>query len=351
MLSKIYGSLIDFRNFLYDGDILDAIKVDRPVLSVGNLTAGGSGKTPVVIDLLTKLVSAGKKPIVIARNYRALSKGAQEVVLGGAWGPSYYGDEAYLVKTQVPEVKVWTGPRKYETAQLALLESEKQNQIVDLLVIDDGFQHRELNRDFDLVLLDASADKSDWDLLPTGQMREDFNELRRADSIVLTKVNLAAPEMIKELRERIRQVRPDLFSPGAAIPSQEEIKESGDQIGELEYHWSLKNPFQDHERVFLVSGIAKPKSFLQTIQILGEAVNVEIVDHLVFADHHQYLLSEIDQIKKLKEEYGGTRVITTEKDAVKFKELGWEEPEYEVVRLQVHWRKESEALNEFLRKI
>lgn len=335
MLDKIYGSIMDLRNFLYDGDVLDAVKVNRPVISVGNLTTGGSGKTPVVVDILQKLIAAGKKPVVIARNYRALSKGVQEVLTESHWGPAFFGDEAFMIKKQVPEAQVWTGPRKYETAQKAIFEGEKSNREIDVLVIDDGFQHRELNRDFDLLLLDASAEKSDWQLLPKGYMREDFKELKRADSIVLTKVNLATAEKINDLKEEIRRVRPDLFSPA-------------DQIAELEYQWVLDKSLQNQERVLLISGIAKPNSFLQTVKILAGEQELEIVDHLVFKDHHQYGVSDIDQIRKLKREYGEPRIITTEKDAVKFKELGWPESEYDVVKLQIFWHKESEALNEFL---
>lgn len=327
MLEKIYQSLISTRNFFYDADILDALKLNKPVLSVGNLTAGGSGKTPMVDYLLRHSKKLGLNPLVVSKNYKALSQESLKVNCEHPMASHFYGDEAVMLASRYPEFQFWTGPKKYQTAELALIENQKEETEIDFIILDDGFQHRELNRDFDLVLVDASTEMKEWSFLPKGRMREGWDSLKRADAIVLTKINEANESVQSFLEKQIEKF--DL------------------QIAKAAYIPQIENGLREFERVILVSGIAKPQSFFRTVKSLGRDFEVDVADHVIFPDHHKYSISDLDRIFKIRNELGVKRILTTEKDFIKLKNLGVNPLDFDIVRIQVEWIQESEKLNEF----
>lgn len=268
-LSRIYGFVAGFRNQLYDRDLLPARRLSRPVVSVGNISVGGSGKTPFVIALGELLKSRGIAFDVLSRGYGRKSKGVRVVDPAGL--PEEFGDEPLLLcrKLNVPVV---VGEDRYDAG----IAAEKQFK-TRLHLLDDGFQHRQLARDFDIVLV-TPEDARDR-LLPAGRLREPLSAVARADAVVL--MSGAAPQAF----------------PGGRL------------------FWRARRgilPTDLPPRPVAFCGIARPKNFFLQLTKAG----IEPAGEAVFRDHHRYTKDDIHQLLHLaqKSEAGG--FVTTEKDAV-----------------------------------
>ena len=269
-ISGIYGGLVGARNALYDREFLRARRLRGPVVSVGNLSAGGSGKTPFVI-LLGELLKARGIPFdVLSRGYGRKSKGVRLVEPGGL--PQEYGDEPLLIarKLQVPVI---VGEDRYEAGGFA--ESRFGEQ---LHVLDDGFQHRALARDFDIVLL-TPQDSTDR-LLPVGRLREKLTSLQRADAIVLA--SGASGESFPLEGKLVWRVRRGIVPEN--VPS----------------------------RPVVFCGIARPQSFVLQLR----AANIDPVAEAFYRDHHAYTESDVRELTALKQRSEAGGFVTTEKDAV-----------------------------------
>lgn len=318
LLSALYGTAAEAKNFLYDAGFADTVRLPVPVLSVGNLSMGGTGKTPVVEALLIRALEKDLKVAVIARNYKAQSYGPCKVDPQRLAGGKFYGDEAFLIAQKFPQVSVWTGPKKYRTAQQAVTAES-----LDLLIIDDGFQHRTLQRDFELVLIDASAQPMENKLLPLGRLRERFSSLRRATAVALTKVNFAPPEQISEL---LRHIPKD-------VP-----------VVHVQFDSQLSYPLKDHVRCLALSGIAQPSHFMAT---LGD-MKISPVEHMIFSDHHPYSSSDVVGILQKMKTLECDQILTTEKDFVKLQEFPDLVAYLNPIQLQARFQEEPRGLNEFL---
>ncbi len=321
MLASIYGMAADFKNVLYDYNFLDQVGLSTPVLSVGNLSVGGTGKTPVVSRILKEAESRGLNSAVIARNYRARSRGIHHVQTFSDAGGSFYGDEASLLAKLHPESAVWTGPTKHLTAQAALAEEDYQ-----LLIVDDGFQHRALHRDFDLVLLDCTAPLEEDFLLPKGRLRESFQSLERASAVALTKVNWSTEEHVQILYSRIPQHL---------------------EIYEIEFKVSPLSAIEKGASVLAVSGIAKPQVFHQTLRALSENT-FDLKEHLIFSDHHDYTEKDADLILKKMLELGCQQILTTEKDLVKLGDFPQLTDHLNPLRVATEFKETPKGLYAFL---
>ena len=269
-LSNIYGAIVTARNALYERGLLRVRRLQGPVVSVGNLSAGGSGKTPFAMLLGELLQARGVKFDVLSRGYGRQSRGVRLVDPAGL--PQEFGDEPLLIarKLQVPVV---VGEDRYAAGVYA--ESRFGQQ---LHLLDDGFQHRALARQFDIVLIMAQ-DTSDR-LLPAGRLREPLGSLARADAVVLTS--------------------------GAAA-------ESFPLEGKLV--WRLRRGIKPQNvppRPVVFCGIARPKNFLLQLR----AANIEPVAEAFYRDHHAYEEKDIRELLELKQHSGAGGFVTTEKDAV-----------------------------------
>ena len=184
-LSCVYGAVAGVRNLAYDLKIFRAADPPPHIISVGNLTAGGSGKTPVIIDLAQRIVRnyPDVRVAVVSRGYRRKSSGPQivstpgEILLDSSQG----GDEPYLIASSVPGLPVVVAQKRIEGVELAVREFGAQ-----MILLDDGFQHRALARNSDIVLLNADIPAWHWRLLPAGRMRESAISLKRANLVILT---------------------------------------------------------------------------------------------------------------------------------------------------------------------
>jgi tetraacyldisaccharide 4'-kinase len=269
-LSAIYGGVVRARNALYDRRLLRSRRLQGPVVSVGNLSAGGSGKTPFVILLGELLKARGMKFDVLSRGYGRKSSGVRLVDPAGL--PQEFGDEPLLIarKLQAPVI---VGEDRYEAGRFA--ESKFGPQ---LHLLDDGFQHRTLARDFDIVIV-TPQDATDR-LLPVGRLREALSSLRRADALVLA--SGASVESFPIGGKLIWRVRRGIVPPN--VPP----------------------------RPVVFCGIARPQNFVLQLR----AANIDPVAEAFYRDHHAYTEKDIRELLALKQRSQAGGFVTTEKDAV-----------------------------------
>jgi tetraacyldisaccharide 4'-kinase len=269
-LSNIYGGVVAARNALYDRGFLHARRLDGPVVSVGNLSAGGSGKTPFVMLLGELLKARGVKFDILSRGYGRASKGVRLVDPAGL--PQEFGDEPLLIARRL-QVPVIVGENRYDAGRFA--ESRFGPQ---LHLLDDGFQHRALARDFDIVLV-TPQDSSDR-LLPAGRLREPLRSLRRADAVVLASGAVAG-----------------------TFPTEGKLV------------WRLRRgivPADLPSRPVVFCGIARPEQFVLQLR----TASVEPAAQAFYRDHHAYGEKDIHELLELKQKSGADGFVTTEKDAV-----------------------------------
>ncbi len=270
LLSAIYGGVVGARNALYDRQVLRSRRLQGPVISVGNLSAGGTGKTPFVILLGELLKARGVKFDVLSRGYGRRSKGVRLVDPSGL--ATEFGDEPLLI-ARTPQIAVIVGEDRYEAGRFA--ESKFGPQ---LHLLDDGFQHRALARDFDIVLV-TPQDAADR-LLPAGRLREPLKSLARADAVVLTSGASA-----------------DSF------PIQQKLV------------WRVRRgiaPVNVPHRPVVFCGIARPQSFVLQLR----AANIEPAAQAFYRDHHAYTEKDVRELLELKQRSEAGGFVTTEKDAV-----------------------------------
>ncbi|MDG0817535.1 tetraacyldisaccharide 4'-kinase [Bdellovibrio svalbardensis] len=300
-LSFLYDQIVGVKNSLYDRGVIEAYKAPIPVISIGNLTVGGTGKTPLTDFCLKYLVQAGRKVAVVSRSYRADAQAPCWVDVSHPFGARYYGDEPLLLAQANPEVAVFVGSTKWRTAEYAVRKEK-----YDVVIVDDGFQHRKLQRDLNIVILDATEDMANYEVVPEGRARESWAGLERADLIVLTKCNLADEANLKALE--------------AKLPKNKEVLYFGYDIRKF---WNQKqSEFKSREelqgkKLFLVSAIARPDVFEKMMREIGEVSKKS----LHFRDHHQYTENDARQIVEEFEKSQCDYLITTEKDAVKLRPL------------------------------
>jgi tetraacyldisaccharide 4'-kinase len=269
-LAALYGAGIGVRNTLFDRGVLPALRLEQPVISVGNLSAGGSGKTPFVIALGELLKERDISFDVLSRGYRRKTRGVLVVNFEG--GAADFGDEPLLIARKLG-VPVIVGESRYEAGRVAERKFRTQ-----LHILDDGFQHRSLVRDFDIVLL-AANDFEDG-LLPSGRLREPLASLRRADAIVL-------PQGLAVEHSALRQK--------VIWRMQREILLSGVPLAPLVF-----------------CGIARPQPFFAQVRDAGVAPAAEVV----FRDHHAYDRHDVQRLAAMRRELSAGGFLTTEKDAI-----------------------------------
>lgn len=286
LAAPLYGLAVRGRNALYDRGLLRARDLARPAISVGNLTTGGTGKTPVVRWLVERLRERGHRPAVLIRGYRA------------AAGVS---DEAELLRAALT-APGQRDPVIVDADRLAGARRALQaDPAIDLFVLDDGFQHRRARRALDLVLIDATAP---WDaarLLPRGMLREPKSSLARADAIVLTRCDLADEAALRHLEaEAARR------APGAPVVRCRHA------IGAVRQPDGSPAEALPDRRVVAFSGIGNPAAF-EALLTRGGAT---LVEARRFADHHAYTPGDVDALRRLARGLDAT-LITTAKDAVR----------------------------------
>lgn len=297
-LSNIYGYLVSRRNKQFDSGRLEIIKMNSPVISVGNISTGGTGKTPFAIMLANKLIEMGYQPSVAGRGYARKKKDISIISDGNEIFGSVAdaGDEMFMLAQKL-HIPVVVNDSKVKAAKIL---DDTFNP--DLIIIDDGFQHRWLNRDLDIVLIDERT-LANPELMPRGRLREPLTSLSRADIIVI----IGDVEDIRAIED---------YSKNSLI-----IR--ANTITDKEYNLFSDYPIDDEERskakekAIAFSGIANPKKFHTSL--IENAWN--IADSISFPDHYRYSKSDLLKIEKRCRKYNTNNIITTEKDAVKLIEF------------------------------
>jgi tetraacyldisaccharide 4'-kinase len=280
-----YALAVHRRNARFDRQGPD-LRMPIPVISVGNVTVGGTGKTPFVIALVKLLAELGRRPAVVARGYKA--------------APGHPGDEERVIRAAFPDIVYVADADRCRAARLA-----HQQHRADVIVLDDGFQHRALGRDLDLVLIDATCPFGFNHLLPRGLLREPLASLRRADAVLITRCEQALDSDLTMIEGRIREFAPDT-----------PVLRCRHRVTSVESPNGHPVPPDLHDvlagkQVALFAGIARPQAFERTVEELG----AETLAHRWFPDHHRYTEQELAQL--IREFPTVDWIVTTEKDAVK----------------------------------
>jgi tetraacyldisaccharide 4'-kinase len=290
---------VTIRNWLFDIGILKTTKVGVSVISIGNISAGGAGKTPIVEMFIEKL-SGGRQIAVVSRGYGRKSKGTVVVNdgKGNLASVEISGDEPTQLAIKFPNLIVIVDEKRVRGAQKAIELG------AEIILLDDGFQNRYLHRDLNLVVMTAEEIiKDDW-LLPAGNGRELMSSLKRADVLVITRC-----KDIQDFEQTKRTIRSKLK---AIVGMQIKLKSLKlTSSNEMIAIGSLAG-----KKVLAFSGIGNPKSFEN---ILTQA-DLIVAKHIVFADHHWYKESDINYIAQMKKQLKADFIMTTEKDAARLRE-------------------------------
>ena len=297
-LSFIYKCLVAIRKIFYETKILSTKSLKCKVISIGNITVGGSGKTPTVEYLSKLLQSKGHKVGIISRGYKRKSK-STIVVTDGKKKPEsweHVGDEPFLLAHKLENIPIVVGTSRYKAGSMMIEKFQP-----DVILIDDGFQHLSLHRDLDIVLVNSKDKRSDHKLIPSGKLREPISNLTKADLIIITKSNIHAPS--NYLINKIESFnRPTIYNE-LQIDSLLQIKSN--KINKLD---KIAN-----KKVYLFSALGDNESFKK---IMGYT-DAKIVGHSKYPDHYHYTLDDLNDIEQKATKCNAEFLITTEKDLVK----------------------------------
>lgn len=334
VLSWGYGAALAARRGIYRAGVLRSRSLPCPVISVGNLTLGGTGKTPFSLWLAEALSRRGKKVAILTRGYgaRRARVPAKRVGVpfrvgdaqGNSLSAAQCGDEPLLLAGRLPEVPVVVDKNRYRGGMWA-----RKNCGVDFFILDDGFQHLALRRCLDLVLVDGMDPFGDGCLFPRGILREPPGALRRAHGIFITRANLSAG--LAQVRATVQSLCPEvpLF----------EVDYTAEALLEIDAGPAHPVDLLRESPVMAFSGLADPASFLALLKSLG----ANLIGHRDFGDHHWYTAGEIADLEVEARARGARFLVTTEKDGVRIEglERRWN-PTCLVLRLGLRLRSEKE---------
>ncbi|HZZ86482.1 MAG TPA: tetraacyldisaccharide 4'-kinase [Anaeromyxobacteraceae bacterium] len=314
----VFRAAAALRGALYDRGTLPARRAPAPVISVGNLAVGGAGKTPVALAVGARLLARGERLAVLSRGYGAQRSDARTVSDGTRLllGVREAGDEPTLLARRLAGARVLCGPRRLELARRAVEELG-----ATALLLDDGFQHRALARDLDLVVLDAANPVGNGRLLPRGPNREPLAALSRAGLLWLTRTDAATPAELARLRELARR-----FTGCAPVESVHApvalLDASLEHAADLEV---LRG-----RRVLLLSAMARPERFRTTVEALGAEVPAE----RCYRDHHFFTDAEVEEALAASAAQGCHFALLTEKDAVRLSPAAAMNPRVRALRIE-----------------
>ena len=311
MISCAYAGIQKMRQRLYRSHLFVTKQLPCKVISIGNITVGGTGKTPMTIALAQRLDRLGLKVVVVSRGYRGAVEKAGGLVSNGRQvllTPGQAGDEPFMMACRLRPIPVVIGRDRAAAGALAAKKFQP-----DVIILDDAFQHLQLARDIDLVLLDCASPFGNSHLLPRGSLREPVSALSRADAFILTRSNRLAGATASAALARLR----------AALPNRPIFTSSHHPYGYIVKH-TVRLPFHEASRhlspsefqvlrghkVFVFSGIARNDDFQRTVTELG----FKAVGFCQFSDHHLYSSQDFSAILQGARDSGAEFLITTEKD-------------------------------------
>lgn len=304
VLSAIYRAVVYLRRILYELHILRRKRISCRVISIGNLTLGGTGKTPTVIQVANELKKNSRRPVVVSRGYGRKNdreiievSDGRSVLVDARTG----GDEPVMIGTKLAGVPIVVGRKRYQAALLAL-----ERFGPDVVVLDDGFQHIQLARDIDIVLLDAGNPFGNGRLFPAGVLREPMSALHRAHAVLITKTETTAD--VEKLKETIRQYTQARIFTSRQVP-----------VDLIDYHSTKRRPLSGLRgaKVLALSGIARPESFIGMLASLG----ADVAAACSYPDHFDFQNSDMATVYQKAADENISMIITTEKDAIRLQQL------------------------------
>jgi tetraacyldisaccharide 4'-kinase len=319
-LAMFYWGLVYWRSLFYKYGFFVSRRLPCSVISIGNITVGGTGKTPTVIFLAEYLKGKGKRVAVLSRGYGRATKGTLVVSDGNgpnvSWEES--GDEPFLMAKKLNQIPVVVDEDRFRGGMFIM---QKFNP--DIILLDDAFQHRAIERDLDLVLVNSGDKSFDHKLLPYGLLREPWMNINRGDAVILTKTNLKKPKPF--LIRKIKESRLPILHSTTHASLSTLSPEKPDSI--------------KRKKVFIVSAIGDSSGFNQTVKNLG----CDIVGEKIFPDHFKYSQSDWKNTESLSAQVD--YIITTEKDWVKIEHFSFTKPVIVVgIKIKIQPGKKLERL-------
>jgi len=349
-LSRVFAVIVQVRLWLFDHGILRSHACGIQVISVGNLTVGGTGKTPVVEVFARSLQRSGRKVAVLSRGYKRVKPPAttrllrklslrntvdQPLVVSDGkrllLDSATSGDEPYMLASNLPDVAVLVDKDRVKSSKYAINKLD-----CDTLILDDGYQYRALKHRLDIALVDSTNPFGNRHMLPRGILREPVRNIKRAGFIFITKSNGSGSE---ELKRQLRELNPDA-----------EISECRHCARHLQdVYTGERKPlaFLDGLKVGAVSAIAVPTGFEQELRRWG----AELVYFKRYPDHHRYTQQEIIEVINESLEAGADAVLTTEKDAVRFPLIERRDVPLYFLRVEIEMISGAEAFHEWISRI
>jgi len=298
-LALIFRCGVMIRMKMYDLGLLTSIRLPVKVISVGNITVGGTGKTPLVEKLAQILRDEGHRVGVLSRGWGRQKRGVVVVSDGEniKKTPEEAGDEPYLLAKNLQGIPVLIGKNRGKAGELAV---QKYN--CEILILDDGFQHLRIQRDFDFVVIDATNPWGNGRLIPAGPLRESVSSLKRANSICFTRVDQNGN--VNKQRHVIGK-----YSNAPVLTSIHQ------PVGWVSFDDHHVVPLEDlqNKSVLAFAGIGNPNAFLKTLEMM----NVNPIEFIKYRDHYWYSEKDLIQIRQTAVRMGAEAIVTTEKDAVR----------------------------------
>jgi tetraacyldisaccharide 4'-kinase len=302
-LAQIYSIIITLRNLMYNTKILKTHHKEAIIISIGNITTGGTGKTPLAVWLCNLLLERKINSAILTRGYKTTKSSKHSKVGAGEVSFQNYFDEPAILSEECPNSKIVVNPDRVAGAAEAISKFAAR-----VLIMDDGFQHRRLTRNLDIITIDSTLPFGYGKILPAGLLREPINSLKRADAVVITRCDQTTASELDKIENKLQAINPDMViarSAHAVVG----IKAVDGNIIEIK---NIKG-----KKIFAFCGIGNPNTFLNTIKSLG----TELAGSKIHNDHHRYTQACLADIYKQAGDEKVDLILTTQKDWTKIKHL------------------------------
>ncbi|MCD7878556.1 MAG: tetraacyldisaccharide 4'-kinase [Candidatus Gastranaerophilales bacterium] len=295
--AAVYGSIVNFRNKLYDIKLLPSYTSKSFVISIGNITTGGVGKTPLALEIAKYFLALNKKTAILSRGYGGELQNKEPNLIsdgsGALFPASLAGDEPYWLSENCKGAYVVTCRNRIKAEKFV-----KQEFNPDIIILDDGFQYRKMKRDLNIVLIDSKNKFGNGYLLPAGPLRENLSNMRRADKIVVVNKNFDSKSALKECDYLKKRFKKDIYL--------------CQLIPDIVYDILTGEILQKGTKIMAFSAIGQPEGFYDFLKH-----DYNLIAVLDFEDHHNYESDDISKIIHFAQEENIDSIVTTEKDAVK----------------------------------
>jgi tetraacyldisaccharide 4'-kinase len=347
MISVGYAGIQKMRGAWYRRQFFASKRLPCKVISVGNITVGGTGKTPMTMYVANRMKHFGYRVAVVSRGYKGGAEQTETVVSDGQqimMGPKTAGDEPYMHACRLPGIAVIVGKNRYAAGRLAMNTIQP-----DVIVLDDGFQHMRLARDIDLVLLDFRRPFGNLHLLPRGTLREPLKSLTRADAFIMTRSTANPQSENSPAADRLKSIAPHcpVFLSShklyfCSVPRRTKVS-----LTDLTRQAGSKLPdILARRRVLAFSGLARNDDFKQSI----DDFQCDVTRFFQFTDHHPYSDSDFRSIAQAAKQTSAEFLITTEKDYARIAQRTDWPLELIVIGVEISFGKDEERFDEFLKE-